>query len=76
MALEKPVPVVSRGLKPIKPDGLAARTISDMMETIAESDPDAVGADCNTPPTPWDKGADSRPPLGKGTDQSDMDNKY
>jgi hypothetical protein len=70
MALTKPYVIVSKGLKPIK-DGLAARTIDDMIERIAESDPDSVGADCNQPTTPWDGGKDALPPMGKGTEQSD-----
>ena len=69
MALFKPSPMVSKGLKPVK--GLAATTIADMMETIAYSDPDSVGSDNNEPPTPYLANADALPGMGKGTGQGD-----
>ena len=69
MALFKPSPMVSKGIKPVK--GLAATTIDDMMETIAYSDPDSVGSDNNEPPTPYLSSADALPPMGKGSGQSD-----
>jgi hypothetical protein len=62
--------VASRGLKPLT-DGLAASSIDDMMEKTGPNDPDAIGADTNTPNTPWDGGADEGPAVSFGKGQKD-----
>lgn len=71
MALRTDLPyVASKGLKSIS-DGLAAKTIDDMMEQTGPNDPDSIGEDVNMPATTYLQNKDALPSPSYGKGQRD-----